>query len=285
MTLEKNLATHVEKLAGEIGERNTFRPEALHKAENYIEQFWKGLGLEVGRQEFDADGVTCSNLWVEFKGSSDGIIVVGAHYDSVFGAPGANDNGSGVAALLEISRALKNEKFKHTVRFVVFPNEEPPHFNTDQMGSKVYADAVAKRKEKIIAMLSLETIGYFTDSAKSQKYPPLFDLFYPSTGNFLAIVGDLQSRQLVGLVKKYFKAASDFPVESVSAPRMVPGVGWSDQSPFWDHGYPAVMLTDTALYRYPDYHLSTDTPDKLNYPAFEKVVTALISVIRQLAAE
>jgi Zn-dependent M28 family amino/carboxypeptidase len=214
------------------------------------------------------------------------IILIGAHYDSVIGSPGANDNASGVGALLEISKAFRGRNPpRRSLRFVAFVNEEPPFFMTNQMGSRVYVREVAKKKEKIVAMISLETLGYYTDRPKSQKYPPFLGRFYPNRGNFIAVVGNTPSRHLVKRVTQYFKGATDFPCECLAAPRIFLGIDWSDHASFWDHGYPAVMVTDTALYRYAHYHQRTDAPDHLNYPAYAKVVYGLTRVIERLANE
>ena len=239
-------------------------------------------------QSYELDGVPSKNLWVQINGTKqpDEIVLLGAHYDSVMGSPGANDNASGVAALLEISGIMQKASAPHrSVRFVAFTNEEPPFFMTGRMGSQVYARKAAKDREKIVAMMSLETIGYYTDTPGSQTYPPLFGLFYPNKGNFIGFVGNLSSRDLVKRVKNYFSQAVDFPYESITAPRFVPGVDWSDHASFWDAGYHALMVTDTALYRYPEYHQATDTPENLNYPAFAKVVGGLAHVTSRLANE
>lgn len=286
-SLQHKLSTHLQALAVEIGERNIFHPDKLKATSSYIRQFWEAQSFKVQEQAYQVDGIPCENLSVEIKGKefADGIVLVGAHYDSVLGSPGANDNASGVAAMLEISAALRGQEFPRALRFVAFTNEEPPFFESDKRGSLVYAQECSRRKEKIAAMLCLETIGFYTDRPGSQQYPPLFDLFYPEQGNFLALVGDLNSGRLVNQIKRIFREAGNFPIESVCAPRFVPGVDWSDHASFWDEGYPAVMFTDTAPYRYPHYHLSTDTPDKLNLPAFAEVVEILTRLVAHLSSE
>jgi len=209
--------------------------------------------------------------------------VIGAHYDSVMGSPGANDNATGIAAVLEISKALKNSQLKKTLYFVAFVNEEPPFFRTPKMGSAHFAKKLTDERKNIVAMASLETIGYYDPRKGMQHYPPLFGFFYPSEANFIAVVGNLGSFKLVQKFKRYFQEESDFHVESLAAPGIVPGVDWSDQRSFWKYGYQAVMITDTAPYRYPYYHGPEDFPDKIKYPQMTQVVEGLSQVILRLA--
>jgi Zn-dependent M28 family amino/carboxypeptidase len=212
------------------------------------------------------------------------VVLVGAHYDSVMGSPGANDNASGVAALLEISAFFASTITDRTVRFVAFVNEEPPFYHGGRMGSLVYARAARKRGDDIRAMFSLETIGYYRDEPGSQSYPPLFRFFYPKQGNFVAFVSNLRSRGLLRESVSAFRKHSDFPVEQVATLSIVPGVSWSDHSSFWKNGYRAVMVTDTAFYRYSHYHTPHDTPKKLCYPAFGRVTAGLVGVVEALAS-
>jgi Zn-dependent M28 family amino/carboxypeptidase len=284
--LELRLRGHVEQLAGVIGERNVFQPAALDQAARYIAAILQEAGLSPSAQPFTALGRDVRNIEAELPGTRrrDEILVVGAHYDSVQGCPGANDNGSGVAALLEISRALRSESLDRTIRFVAFANEEPPFFQGPEMGSVVYARRARARGERIAGMLSLETIGYYTEDPSTQAYPAPLGLLYPSTGNFIGLVANLRSHRLLTRAASAFRKATAFPVQSAVAPASLPGVGWSDHWAFWQEGYPAVMLTDTAPYRYPHYHTRHDRPDQLRYPAFAQVVAGVIDVIRELAA-
>jgi Zn-dependent M28 family amino/carboxypeptidase len=283
--LAKRLRAHVETLAGAIGERNVFRPEGLAAARDYIEATWRAQGYAVGAQEYEARGVSCANLEVSRPGAGrpGEILLFGAHYDSVRACPGANDNGSGVAALLEIARRFAALRPALTVRFVAFVNEEPPFFMTRRQGSAVYAKAARARGDDIRLMVSLETLGYYSDAPGSQRYPPLFRFFYPDRGNFLGLVSDLRSRGAMRRVAKVFRSCSDFPLQHTATLRWVPGVAWSDHLPFWRHGYSALMATDTAFYRYRYYHTTQDTPDKLTYPAFGQATEALGSCFAALA--
>ncbi|MCK6452961.1 MAG: M20/M25/M40 family metallo-hydrolase [Alphaproteobacteria bacterium] len=280
------LKYHVRRLAGEIGERNVSRPRALDAAAAHIEEAWRLQGYAVRRQAYEVMGVTCANLEIVRPGSAPqgGILLLGAHYDSVRGSPGANDNASGVAALLELSRAFAAERPAMTVRFVAFVNEEPPFFMGAQQGSMVYAAAARQAADDIRLMVSLETIGCYSDAVGSQHYPPGFGLFYPDRGNFLGFVANLRSRALMRRAARAFRAVSDFPLEHVATLGIVPGVSWSDHRSFWRYGYRAFMATDTAFYRYPYYHAAGDTPDKLAYPELARVTDGLIGCFAALAA-
>ena len=279
------LESHVYKLAGEIGEHNIFHPNALKDAANYIRQEWQHQGYEVTPHTYTVKGMECANLEITSKGTKhdDGIILIGAHYDSVMGSPGANDNGSGIAALLELSRLFINAQHKTTVRFVAFANEEPPFFYWSNMGSMVYAKQAKQREDKINYMISLETIGYYDTQPASQHYPPLLKHFYPQTGNFIAFVSNLRSRRTMLQAVKTFRKVTDFPVEYIATLAAVPGVSWSDHLSFWRQGYKAFMITDTAFYRYPYYHTAQDTPDKLMYEPFAKMTNGLFLMLLSLA--
>lgn len=274
-------------LAGQIGQRNIWHYKGLQASAQYIEKVLGDSGYRVGRQEFTVNGMPVTNVEAELRGTSlpAEIVVVGAHYDSVVGSPGANDNASGVAAVLEIARALTHEEPSRTVRFVAFVNEEPPFFMTEDMGSRVYASRSRRRGEKIVAMLSIETIGYYSDARWSQRYPFPLSFFYPSTANFIGFVGNISSRQLVNRAVATFRKQTDFPVESIAAPEILTGVNWSDHWSFWKEGYPAIMITDTALFRYDHYHTLEDTPDKLVYDRMARVVTGITRVVTELAGK
>jgi Zn-dependent M28 family amino/carboxypeptidase len=279
------LRQHVYKLADDIGERNIYLPQALHAAERYIRQTWQTMGYDVHLQEYEVNGVRSANLEIEIAGSSKAkeILLVGAHYDSVRGSPGANDNGSGVASLLELSRLFIASLLpQRTIRFVAFVNEEPPFFLTSNMGSMHYAKAARRKGDDIRLMLSLETIGYYRDEPGSQGYPPLFRYFYPDSGNFIAFVSNLRSRPQLKQLTTAFRHCSDFPVEQVSTFSWIPGVGWSDHFSFWLRRYHAVMVTDTAFYRYPYYHSYQDTAEKLDYARLADVTAGLYGALTQV---
>jgi len=281
--LADDLKKHVTGVASE--EHNVSRPEALERSARYIETRLAALGYSVSRQEFEAEGVKVRNIEVS-KGSGNRVLVVGAHYDSAQGAVGADDNGSGVAALIELARFLKTVEPAPglEMRLVFYVNEELPWFATDKMGSYVHAKRLAKEGKDVVAMLSLETIGWYSENFDSQRYPFPFSLFYPSKGNFVGFVANLRSRSLMHRVVGTFRRAVAFPSEGVAAPESIPGIGWSDQWAYWKFGWPALMVTDTAVFRYPHYHTLRDTPDKISYDRLARVVRGLEGVVRDLAS-
>ncbi len=284
--LGDRLKSHIALLAGKIGERNVWRYDALEAAATYIEETFLDMDYGVASQAYTMDGKTVRNLEVSLSGTSlaEEIIVIGAHYDTVSGSPGANDNASGVAALLEIARFLRTHTPARSVRFVAFVNEEPPLFYSPNMGSYRYARRARERSENIIAMLSLETIGYYSDVAGSQHYPnPVYGWLYPDTADFIGFVGNIRSRKLVQQCLDSFRRHTAFPAEGLAAPGNMMGIHWSDHWSFWQAGYRALMVTDTALFRYPHYHAGTDTPDKINYERLARVVNGLVKVTADLA--
>jgi len=284
IALREELRVDVQKLAGDIGERNMWHYAQLNAAADFIEDSFSRAGFHPRRDSYDMRGQACYNIEVEIPGADRDIVLIGAHYDSVFGSPGANDNGSGVAATLALARRFANANPKHTLRFVAFVNEEPPYFLSGEMGSLVYARRCKERGDRISAMISLETIGYFSDAPNSQTYPsPGLGLFYPNVGNFIGFVSNVRSRGLLRRVIALFRKHAKIASEGASLPAFIPGVSWSDQWSFWQHGYPAIMATDTAPFRYPYYHSSSDTPDKLDYDRFTLVVSGMRKVIEQLS--
>ncbi|MBI5752820.1 MAG: M28 family peptidase [Hydrogenophilales bacterium] len=284
-SLSANLLRHVQMLAGEIGERNVYRPAALDAAARYIEAEFAGIGYSVKRQTYVAQGVESANLEIVLPGQRwpDESIVVGAHYDTVEGSPGADDNASAVAALIEIARLLHGHAPGRTLKLVAFVNEEPPFFFFGEMGSRVYARAARSRQENIRLMISLEMLGYYRDEAGSQAYPPLFRYFHPDCGNFIAFVSNFRSRRVMRRAARAFRDHSDFPLESTAAFGWIPGVAWSDHLSFWREGYRAFMCTDTAFFRNPYYHSAQDTPEKLDYPRLAVLTDALAKMCGTLA--
>ncbi len=282
--LEGRLKRHVGALADGIGPRSLFSPSNLHAAADYIRGFWTEQGHEVTTHTFTVQDIDCENLTIEILGARKPheIVIVGAHYDTVSWSPGANDNGSAVAALLEISRLLSAATIGRTLRFAAFANEEPPFFKTMSMGSLVYAKECQKRKENIVGMICLETVGYYRDDEKTQKYPFPLRFFYPNEGNFVAVVGNLRSKPLVKSFARDFMEESDFPVECAATFGFITGIDWSDHWSFWRCGYPAIMITDTALFRYPYYHSSQDTPDKIDYHNLARVTHGIHGALARI---
>jgi hypothetical protein len=283
VTLREELRADVQKVAGDIGERNMWHYAQLNAAADFIEDSFSRAGLHPRRDSYELRGQACHNIEVEIPGIRPEVLLIGAHYDSVSGSPGANDNGSGVAATLALARRFAPRKTQHTMRFVAFVNEEPPYFLSGEMGSLVYAGRCKARGDKISAMISLETIGYFSDAPHSQTYPsPGLGIFYPKIGNFIGFVSNVHSRTLLRRVIGLFRKHAKIPSEGAALPAFIPGVSWSDQWSFWRNGYPAIMVTDTAPFRYPYYHSANDTPDKLDYDRFTLVVSGMEKVIEDL---
>ncbi|HEX8257063.1 MAG TPA: M28 family peptidase [Allosphingosinicella sp.] len=280
--LAANLRRHVSAVASEP--HNVGYPEALEASARYIEQTLAGLGYQVRRQPFAAAGQQVRNLEVVIEPAAPAAetLVVGAHFDSCCDAPGANDNGTGTAAVIELARSLADLSGKSSlrIRLVLFVNEEPPFFKTDLMGSLVYAKRLKQTGEPVLGMISLETLGYYSDAERSQHYPPPLGLLYPHKGDFVAFVGLTSSRAFVRKAVASFRAHAAFPSVGGTAPGIVPGIDWSDHWSFEQVGIPALMLTDTAPFRYPHYHSIADTPDKVDYERLARVVAGLDRTIR-----
>ncbi len=276
--LARRLEEHVKMLASTIGERNLDRPEAYRSAAQYLTQQLEEMGYEVKAQLYTVEGQECANLITERAGSKP-ILVVGAHYDTIDFTPGADDNASGCAALLELARMLAKDEDGPTVRLVLFANEEPPYFHGQSMGSLVYAASCAEAGDKLVGMVSLESMGYFTEQPNSQQYP-LGLAGTHTVGNFLAFVSDLSSQDFMRQCEKVFLQSGALEVDGIAAPAVISGIGWSDQWSFWQHGYKGFMVTDTAPYRNPNYHLSTDTPDTLDYRRLARAVHGLHAVVQ-----
>ena len=268
---------------------NVSHPQELERAALYIESTLSGLGYELHRQAFRADGQEVRNIEVVIEPAASAArtatLVVGAHYDSYAHAPGANDNGTGTAGVIELARLLSDLQGKSSlrIRLVLFVNEEPPYFKTELMGSLVYAKRLKASGEPVLGMFSLETLGFYSDEAHSQRYPPPLGLLYPTTGNFVAFVGLTSSRALVRRAVASFRALVPFPSVGGTAPGVIPGIDWSDHWSFEQVGIPALMITDTAPFRYPYYHTPADSPDKVDYDRLARVVSGLEQVIRDWA--
>lgn len=276
----------VRTLADEIGPRNRWSPTAYRKAADFVHARLERLGYEVRREASSPTNAkaTPGNVVAERRGSDPaaGIVIVGAHYDSYADSPGANDNASGCAAVLALAERFRDLTPRATLRFVLFADEEPPQFQTDEMGSLTYARGCAARGETIAAMFSIETVGYYTDEPNSQEYPRPLSALYPATGNFVGFVGNVASRALLHRVIASFRETTPFPSEGGALPSGIPGVNWSDHWAFWQIGAPALMITDTAPFRYPHYHTPDDTPDKLDFERMARITLGLERVLRAL---
>lgn len=281
-----NLREHIEKLAGEIGQRHIYKPKSLAAAAEYIEENWRRQGYEVVRQHYVVRGVTCTNLEVTRLGKSrpNEIVLVGAHYDSTMGSPGANDNASGVAALIELSRHFAQRAPENTIRFVAFTNEEL-FFDSPDMGARRYAEMARARGDNIRVMISLETMGYYSEERGSQRYPPVLGWFYSDRGNFIGFVSNLASRRIMHRAIAGFRGHNEFPHECIATFERIQGIGWSDHAAFWREGYPAFMISDTAPFRYSQYHTPHDTPDKIDYEKLARVTEGIVGAIHALDSD
>jgi Zn-dependent M28 family amino/carboxypeptidase len=266
-----SLFRHVDRLAGLIGPRHLGAPRAFKAAADFVEREFADAGYSPTRQTYSVGGQEVANIVAELPGGkrADEIVVVGAHYDSVWTTPGADDNASAVAVLIEVARMMRQLKPARTVRFVGFACEEPPHFHTGDMGSQFCARECRTRGERVRGMLCLEMVGYFSTAPNSQQIPPgiprIFHPLLPRRGNFLAAVGNLRSWRLLWQFRRGFKRAVQFPLWSLALPESIQEIRLSDNSSFWDQGYPALMLTDTSFLRNPHYHMASDTPETLDY--------------------
>lgn len=280
---EERLRQDVERLAGVIGERNIYRYSKLCDAAAFIEQSFEEAGYQPLRHEYEARSTRFANIEAELSGT-DGrqdIVIVGAHYDTARGSPGADDNASGIAALLALSRLFARRRISRTLRFVAFTNEERPFLRTENMGSRVYARRCRKREEIIKGMLSLEMIGYCSEE-KGSQWLSFFGALYPSRGNYIVFVANPLSKGLLNQATQSFRRHTPIECETATLPSFSPGAKSSDQWSFWKEGYPGLMVTDTARLRYPFYHKPSDTPDKLRYDFLNGVLEGLKGMVGDL---
>jgi Zn-dependent M28 family amino/carboxypeptidase len=288
--LVADLTRHVDRLASLIGPRHLGRPQSFAAAAGLVERELADAGYDVARQTYAVGNHEVANIVAEIPGGrrKDEIVVIGAHYDTVETTPGADDNASAVAVMIEVARRMRHLQPARTVRFVGFACEEPPYFYTGDMGSQVYARRCRQNGEHIYGMLCLEMVGYYSDEPNSQTIPPSIPKFLrpalPRRGNFLAAVGNLKSWRLLRQFRRGFKRAVRFPLLSLALPESVSEIRLSDNSSFWDQGYPALMLTDTSFLRNPHYHLASDTPDTLDYERMAQVTMGVVGGACRVAA-
>lgn len=273
------LSSVVHKLAGEIGTRNYQYYEQLEAAKDFIAREFERFGYDVSFQAYSIDGQSFSNI-IAAKGDAvdKNPLVIGAHYDSCFN-PGADDNASGIAGVLALAQLLSDQKNSDRFLFVAFANEEPPFFHTDVMGSRVFTKSLKQANRLILGAIVLEMIGYYSEDWFSQKYLSFLGIFFPNKGNFISIIGNWKSRNLVKNLSRGFRRQSGFPLRTLIAPSSIRGIGFSDHWSFWQENYPALMVTDTAYLRNHNYHQQTDLPETLNYEYMAEVVLGLKSAV------
>ena len=270
-----NLYRHVKFLTSITPPRNHLNVKSLDRAAEYIKKEFESYKYRVRVQEYAVGGKIYKNIIASYGDSNSPRIIVGAHYDVFGNLPGADDNASGIAGLLELSRmvALNRPKLKYGVDFVAYSLEEPPYFRTESMGSAVHAKSLLEEKATVRLAIVLEMIGYFTDAEKSQEYPvPPMKLVYPERGDFITVVGRYKDIKYNLMMTKAIWKGSSIKSESLTSPSFVEGVDFSDHMNYWLHGFNAVMVTDTAFYRNPNYHKRTDTIDTLDFKRMAEVV-------------
>jgi hypothetical protein len=278
------LLAHVKTISTELSPRDESHPENLDEVASYIREELKRAKANVIDQPYQVDGITYRNVIGQFGPETKDVIVVGAHYDAAGPFPGADDNASGVAGLIELAYLLANVKLPLRVELVAYSLEEPPFFRTEYMGSAIHAKSLKDQKMEVVLMISLEMIGCFSDEPNSQEFPlGSLKYIYPTTGNSIVVVGILDDGLLVGEIKKAMMGASSLPVLSINAPRLVPGIDYSDHMSYWQQGYPGVMITDTAFYRNKRYHTPSDTYDTLDYKRMAMVVDGVYAAVVKIA--
>ena len=284
--LVNSIKKHLSKLAVDIGPRPVTNELSIKKTEIYITNYFKNIGLQVQQQQYKYDNYDITNI---IAGSQENLLsskyyVIGAHYDSVPETYGADDNASGIAVLLELARYTTQEKISLPIRFVAFTAEEPPTFGTRHQGSKVFVKSVKEKKDEILGAIILEMVGY---TSNEQAYPMVLKwMRYPSKGNFIGVVGNRKSKKFGQSIFQSFKENAQLPVETLFVPFngwILPDTRLSDHSPFWDAGLPAVMITDTAFFRNPNYHTPQDTFDTLDYFFMAKLVKSLLITLKELS--
>jgi len=279
------LERDVRALTGLDGFRCFERPDDLDRAAEWAKTKLMASGLLVEEESFGVGDLSYRNLVAHYGAEEGPVLVIGAHYDVCGEQPGADDNASGVAGLIELARMFgRNQpEVAHRIELALWPLEEPPNFRTSAMGSAIHANSLELRGADVRGMISLEMIGYFSDEKGSQSFPaPGMSLLYSSRGDAIVVVGNSSSWWFTRRVKARMAGSAELRVRSMNAPAFVPGVDFSDHLNFWQHGWRAVMITDTAFYRNPNYHKITDTPDTLDYERMAQVVTGVYAAITTL---
>jgi len=286
----ENLKKHVYTIVEKFDDRVYSNIEMLDATAAYIYDEFSKYSDDVAYQTYelkefvDNELFEYKNVIANFKGTeecSDGLLIVGGHYDTFGGHAGANDNTSAVAGLLELARILKENPPKCDVQLVSYTLEEPPAFGTTKMGSYIHAKRLKEQGVKVKLAIVLDMIGFYSDEPNSQLYPvPFMNLYYPTKANFISVVSNFSNILEVREAKNIFKESSDLPVYSINAPAFVPGIDFSDHRNYWKFEYPALMISDTAFYRSSNYHTQHDTPDTLDYEKMAKVVEGVYSMIR-----
>jgi hypothetical protein len=280
----EKLRTDVELLSNHLSPRDYRRPENLDRVAAWVREKFAACQGRVRMQTYDVSGRNYCNVIALFGPETKERIVIGAHYDTCLPYPGADDNASGVAGLVALAELFSRTELPMQIELVAYTLEEPPFFRSEYMGSAIHARSLKAQGAQVRAMFALEMIGYFSDASGSQSFPnPALRLFYPSQGNFIAVVGNFAQAGLVRRTKRAMRAAGLIPVYSINAPGWLPGVDFSDHLNYWEQGYPAVMITDTSFYRNKNYHTASDTPDQLDYQRMAMVVKSVYAAVLKFA--
>lgn len=277
--IKKSMQSDIEYLQN-LGPRNSENGTSykqLRQCEEWVKQRWESQGYVVKKHTFSIKRKEYSNLEIEIRGRKlpSEIIIISAQYDTLPDSPGANNNGSGMAILFQLSQLLRKHTPDRTLRLLNFVNEEDPFFGTEMMGSYQYAKRSHQLREDIKVMLSMDALGIYKDEPGSQRLPFPFSMFYPNRGNFLAFIGDFSSRKYMIETTRGFKKGSSFPIEAGVVPKWAKGAAWSDHSSFWKFGYPGIMVTDTGGFRSPSHTTKEDTMEKLNFEAMSRIVVGM----------
>jgi len=278
--LAERLEQHVFILSEKIGERSVRTPENLEKAAEYITEEFEKIGYQVEVQPYNARGDIYKNIQAIKPGNCDSI-VIGAHYDTVRGSRGADDDASGIAVLLELARALKNKSTSNTIRFVAFSTEEPPFFKSYYMGSLVYAKRLKLEGVRVKGVIALDMLGYYSEREGSQKYPFWYGYGRSKAGNFIATISNRKSREWNDQITNLLRQNTNLPIESAWLYDFVPGVDWSDHWAFWQEGYKAMLITDTGPYRNPSYHRKSDRYSTLDYNKMAELTNGLVQTLAE----
>ncbi len=278
----QNLYSHVSFLTSTPDYRNHMNLESLNMAANYIDSVFSGYSNRVEKQTFNIDGKDYQNIICSFGPENGERIIVGAHYDVCYNQPGADDNASGIAGLLELARLISENQSLLTKRIdlVAYTLEEPPNFRKNTMGSFIHANSLRNAGIQVELMICLDMIGYFDDTPDSQRFPlNILSFFYPDEGNFISVISNFNNFFKGSKVKRLMMKNSDIKVTHLSGPSMIQGIDFSDHLNFWNSGYNAVFITDTAFYRNPNYHKKSDTIDTLDFDRMSEVVNGLYGVV------
>lgn len=280
----QNLEAHVKTLSEDFHPRNYQQLDNLNKTAEYIFKHFNAAGANTNYQGYSVTGKSYKNVVGVFNEGAKETIIIGAHYDSCADTPGADDNASGIAGLIELAYLFGEKAPNCQIELVAYTLEEPPFFGSKKMGSYQHASMVAEKGQRVIAAIVLEMIGYYSNKRNSQDYPSKWlNFIYPNKGNYIGLISNKENKLLTKYFKKWMRSYTDLPVHALNADASVPGIAASDHSNYWNFDIPALMVTDTAFYRNKAYHTPNDTADRLNYDSMAEVVSATYESVKVLS--